>query len=299
MTIAPEAPTTLRFLSLELTARCPLSCSHCYAEAGPTRGHGSMTGEDWHRVIDEAAALGTTTVQMIGGEPTLHPDFTELAEHALRVGLRVRVYSNLYRVREEHWRLFAHPHLGLACSYYSDDAAEHDTITGRPGSHAKTRDHIIEAVRRGIPVKVGVIHIHEGQRAEQARAEMQALGVEEVHVDGVRAVGNASSTAVPSTSALCGRCGHGKAAILPDGQVAPCEIGRFLTAGSVKHTSLASVLSSSRWAKATARVPLPAPTACKPSDCEPAASDGCSPSKDKPCGPMGLSGADPNRTLGT
>lgn len=65
-----------------------------------------MTAEDWHRLIDEAAALGARSVQFIGGETSLHPAFTELVEHALRVGLNVRVHAKLYRVRVEHWRLF-------------------------------------------------------------------------------------------------------------------------------------------------------------------------------------------------
>ena len=83
------APTGLTFLELEITGRCQLTCSsHCYAEAGPTRGHGSMTGEDWRRVIDEAGAMGVATVQFIGGEPTLHPEFTALVKHALDAGLR-------------------------------------------------------------------------------------------------------------------------------------------------------------------------------------------------------------------
>ena len=63
MTIAPEAPTTTPlipgFLELEITRRCQLMCeTHCYAQAGPTQGHGVMTGDDWKRVISEAAALG-------------------------------------------------------------------------------------------------------------------------------------------------------------------------------------------------------------------------------------------------
>ncbi|MGQ4381207.1 radical SAM protein [Streptomyces sp. SAS_267] len=59
--------------------RCQLTCpSHCYAQAGPARGHGRRTARDWRRIIDEAAVLGTTAVQFIGGEPTLHSDFAEL-----------------------------------------------------------------------------------------------------------------------------------------------------------------------------------------------------------------------------
>ncbi|MFF7927398.1 radical SAM protein [Streptomyces mirabilis] len=303
MTIAPEAPATpapLTFLELEITGRCQLTCSsHCYAEAGPTKGHGSMTGDDWRRVIDEAAALGVETVQFIGGEPTLHPEFTELVGHALDAGLRVQVFSNLYRVRAEHWNLFSHPSVSLGTSYYSDDAAEHDQITGRNGSHDSTRANILEAVRRGISVKVGIIHMRDRQRSEQARAEMAALGVTRVHVDRVRGVGNAAQTLVPSASELCGRCAEGKAAILPDGKVAPCVLGRFLPAGDVKTGSLTQVLAGQQWAQVAASIPrrhqkgctpdedscMPSPrkaTACNPdqdgSDCSPAETPACEPS---------------------
>ncbi|WP_407698543.1 radical SAM protein [Streptomyces cyaneochromogenes] len=86
-----------------MTQRCQLTCSsHCYAQAGPTKGHGTMTGDDWRRVIDEAAAIGVEKVQFIGGEPTLYPEFPDLVRHALGTGLSVQVYSNLYRVRLEH-----------------------------------------------------------------------------------------------------------------------------------------------------------------------------------------------------
>ncbi|MFC4500548.1 MULTISPECIES: radical SAM protein [Streptomyces] len=302
MTIAPEAPArSIEFLELDLTARCQLACSHCYAEAGPTKGHGSMTGDDWRHVIDEAAEVGVETVQLIGGEPTLHPNFSELAWHALDVGLRVRVYSNLYRVREEHWDLFGHPDVRLATSYYSDAPAEHDEITGRKGSHDSTRANIVEALRRGIDVKVGIIHMRDGQRSQEAFAEMVELGATQVRIDRVRAVGNAVQGVLPSTSALCGRCGEGKAAILPDGTVAPCGMGRFMPAGNVRGSSLKQVLAGSAWSSVVASIPrrgqagctpdedscMPSPgvdMACNPdkdgSDCSPAETPACNPAYD-------------------
>ncbi|MDX2935981.1 radical SAM/SPASM domain-containing protein [Streptomyces ipomoeae] len=281
MTIAPEAPTTptpLTFLELEITGRCQLTCSsHCYAEAGPTKDHGTMTGEDWRRVIDEAAAIGVETVQFIGGEPTLQPEFTALVRYALEAGVRVQVFSNLYQVRAEHWELYEHPRVTLGTSYYSDDPAEHDAITGRKGSHDSTRANIIEAVRRGIRVKVGIIHMRDGQRSEEARAEMAGLGVARVHIDQVRGVGNAAKTMIPSTSSLCGRCADGKAAILPDGKVTPCVLGRFLPSGDVKAGSLAQVFAGEEWARVAASIPRRHRGGCAPDTCTPN-EDSCMPS---------------------
>ncbi|MFI8093889.1 radical SAM protein [Streptomyces sp. NPDC086080] len=304
--LKPPARTALggvTFLELEITSRCQLTCaSHCYAEAGPTKGHGSMTGADWHALIDEAAAIGVTTVQFIGGEPTLHPDFAALVGHALEAGLRVQVYSNLYRVRAEHWALFSLPQVSLATSYYSDDPAEHDAITGRKGSHDSTRANIVEALHSGIPLKVGIIHMRDGQRSQEALVEMKVLGVDQVSIDNVRAVGNAAKgpSLLPSTSELCGRCADGKAAVLPDGTVAPCVLGRFLPAGDIRNGSLRQVLESSTWEQVAASIPrpygragctpdedscMPSPgktiTACKPnsdgSDCAPAETPACLP----------------------
>ncbi|MFD4320456.1 radical SAM protein [Streptomyces sp. NPDC058548] len=277
---APAIPVD--FLSLELTSRCQFTCpGQCYAEAGPTRDHGTMTANDWHRVIDEAASLGTSTVQFIGGEATLHPSFTELVEHALRVGLNVRVHTNFYKVRDEHWPLFEDPRVSVATSYYSDDAVQHDTITGRAGSHAATRASIVEAVGRGVKLRVAIVDHGDGQRAEQARAEMKALGVV-VSVDKVRAVGRAAGGLLPSTSSLCGRCANGKAAVLPDGRVAPCEIGRFLATGNVREMPLASVLASPGWAQARASVPArtsadPCGPDCGPSDDSSGGGGSCQP----------------------
>lgn len=267
---------------LEITSRCQLTCaSHCYAEAGPAKGHGTLTGDDWRNVIGEAARIGVEKVQLIGGEPTLRPEFTQLLAHALSCGLSVQVFSNLYRMRLAWWELFAHPRVTLGTSYYSDDSAEHDAITGRHGSHAATRANILEAIRRDVPIKVGVIHLREGQRIEQARAEMEALGVTRVHIDRVRKVGNAATQArtLPSVTQLCGACGDARAAIGPDGQIWPCVLSRFLRpAGNIRTDRLADVFASDAWAALLSAIPQRTSTGpCVPRSCTPK-EDSCQPS---------------------
>ncbi|WP_329520423.1 radical SAM protein [Spirillospora sp. NBC_01491] len=89
MTITTDIPAPTRiepvaFLELEITRRCTAACLHCYSNSGPAGGTGTMTPADWTRVIEQAAAHpAIDTVQFIGGEPTLHPAFAELARFAL------------------------------------------------------------------------------------------------------------------------------------------------------------------------------------------------------------------------
>lgn len=231
------------FLWLELTGFCQLACAHCYAQSGPSGTHGSMSRADWERVIDQAAAMRVEMVQFIGGEPTLHPDLPGLIEHALGCGLVVEVFTNLVRVTESLWAVFSQPGVSLATSYYSDDPDQHAAITGRP-SHARTKANIAEALRRGIPLRVGVIDLGGGQRTEAAQVELVNLGVPAVGHDRLRQVGRGVRDQQPGTAQLCGRCGDGVAAISPNGDVWPCVFSRWLPIGNVLDVELAEIVSS-------------------------------------------------------
>jgi MoaA/NifB/PqqE/SkfB family radical SAM enzyme len=263
------------FLELEITGKCQLDCGHCYAESGPTGSHGSMTTGDWERLLTQAPAAGIITVQFIGGEPLRHPDFEHLLRHALAQGLRVQVFSNLYHVPEKLWGLLADPAVSLATSYYSDDPAEHDRVTGRAGSHARTLANISETIRRGIPLRVGIIDLGDGQRVEQARDQLAALGIAQIRIDRMRGVGRGVRTVPPNVRELCGRCGDGRAAVSSSGDVWMCVLSRFLPpAGNVKATPLFEILAGPAWRDLLVRVPRRDITACNPdsdgNDCAPA-----------------------------
>jgi hypothetical protein len=153
-----------------------LRCCHCYADSGPRGTHGSMVTSDWMRVIDQACDLGVSLVQFIGGEPTLQPNLGALVRHGLDRRTRVEVYTNLVRVTGTLWRLFEHEGVRLATSYYSPDAREHDSITAR-NSHHRTLANIAEAVRRGIPLRAGVVDV------------LRDVGVTDISIDRLRQVG--------------------------------------------------------------------------------------------------------------
>ena len=269
-------------LELELTGRCQLRCRHCYADSGPSGTDGAMTANDWQRVIADAADLGVGMVQFIGGEPSLHSAFRQLVAQAINAGLRVEVFSNLVHVTKACWDLYSHPRVSLATSYYSDTAAEHQAVTGRRGSHARTRANIAEAVRRKIPIRAGIIDVVAGQRVEQARAELQAMGVPRIGIDRLRGVGRgAGGGGRPSMVELCGRCGHRCAAITPNGDVLPCALARWMQVGSVRQQPLGEILDGPAWRACVATIPGPHAAACFPDQCSPDVG-GCNPSNEGP-----------------
>ncbi|WP_369696725.1 radical SAM protein [Streptomyces sp. XD-27] len=257
ITTAP-LPPTIRSLELEITGKCQAMCEHCAPASGPTGTDGTMTADDWRRVIDESAELGIETVQFIGGEPTLHRDLPALVEHALGRGIGVEVFSNLISVRRTVWDTLARPGVRIGTSYYSDLAVQHEQITKKRGSHQRTRANIVEVLNRGIPLRVGIVEVLEGQRVAEAEAELRALGVQQITVDRMRGIGRGARDTEPTPSELCGHCTKGRGAILPNGDVAGCVLSRFMTAGNVRQQPLADIVTGPKWADIAAVIP-PAP----------------------------------------
>ncbi len=274
-------PPRLWFLSLEITGRCQLHCRHCYADSGPWGDHGTMTTPDWRRRLEEAAAMEVRMVQLIGGEPTLHPDLPDLVRHGLDLGLRVEVYSNLARpIPERLGQVFALPGVALATSYHAADPETHDRVTGRRGSHRWTRANIVEALRRGIPLRVGVVAVSQDQDLQAAIADLEALGVAGIGVDRVREVGRGVRGRGPGIDQLCGHCGEGRLAISPNGEAWPCVFARWLVLGNVRTTPLADLHRRARPVRERLQREFPSfarSTRCPPSDGNPCGGPLCIP----------------------
>jgi MoaA/NifB/PqqE/SkfB family radical SAM enzyme len=293
----------LSFLWLEITGTCQLRCAHCYAESGPGGTHGVMDPADWDSVIDQAAGLGVEMVQFIGGEPTLHRSLPQFVNRALGCGMKVEVFSNLVHVSPDLWEVFSLPGVHLATSYYSDHPDQHEAITKGRGSYLRTKANIGEALRRSIPLRVGLIDLADGQRVEQARRELAELGVDgEVRVDQLRQVGRGARTLTPDTSQLCGHCGQGKVAIGPDGSVWPCVFSRWMQVGNVRVDPLTDILNGPVLAAAIAELEQQFASSlhgdmglCDPQcgpNCSPACNPSCWPTGAGPCSPKG--GCQPN-----
>lgn len=276
----PEIPS---FLELEVTQFCQLKCAHCYSNSGPEADRGTMTLAGWRQVLDQAAALGVETVQFIGGEPTLDPNLLRLARHALAAGLNVNVYSNLVRVTPVLWELFTESGVSVSTSWYTADTAEHAVITGSRIAYASTKANIAEAIRRGISVHAAIVTVLADQDTEQAAAELSGLGVTDIRIRPAQGVGRAARDGHgEDVSELCGHCGLNRAAILPDGKLTPCVIGRWLNCGNVRDTPLADILASPEWQRNLRLVPrvnsrgVGCPPASDGEDCAPAQPQ-CSP----------------------
>ena len=156
------------------------------------------------------------------------------------------------------------------------DAVTHGGITGSRASYERTRANIAEAVRRGIPVRAVIVKVFPDQDTAEAGDGLRRLGVTDIRVRAQQNLGRAALEDAPhDLTELCGGCGIDRAAIMTDGRLVPCVVGRWLECGNVRTTPLAQILSGPAWQRTLALVPRRSADPCSPDtvDCPPA-SDG-------------------------
>lgn len=243
---------SLDFLWVELTPRCNLQCSHCYADASPASSvPRPLPYEKWVDVLRQAHDLGCRNVQFTGGEPSLHPGLPGLLKEARAMGFDyIEVFTNGTNLPRRLRHALVKQQVALAFSVYGSRKEVHDTITGRPGSFARTLGSIRWALGAGLGVRAGVIQMPANAADIPAtRRLLRSLGVRSIRVDGVRRVGRGNGHArLPGRALLdqlCGECWRGNLAVHPDGSVSPCIFSRFCDVGHVSQ-SLAAILDGER-----------------------------------------------------
>ncbi len=85
----------LTSLSIELTNMCNLRCKHCYGAFADTQKP-EFIPYDWIKTtcLSELNKLNTRNIALTGGEPTLHPQFLDIALLFLQSGFDLCVLSN-------------------------------------------------------------------------------------------------------------------------------------------------------------------------------------------------------------
>ena len=135
-----------------VTSRCNLSCTHCYAATDGLTG--DLSTHEALAVIDDLAEFGCPVLLFSGGEPFTRPDILQLARHAAGKGLRVVFSTNGTLIDAP----LAAEIKAIGVSYVgiSIDGSEktHDLFRACPGAFQRS----LEGIRhcRDAGVKVGL-----------------------------------------------------------------------------------------------------------------------------------------------
>ncbi len=89
-------PHRFSMANILLTNRCVRSCPYCFAEKEMRHSMSKsvMSWEDIIYLADFLQASGEGRVSLLGGEPTLHPEFTDILLYFMDRGLSVTVFTS-------------------------------------------------------------------------------------------------------------------------------------------------------------------------------------------------------------
>jgi hypothetical protein len=87
-------------IMLEITRRCTNVCAHC-ANYGSPQAKEYLTLKTVKNIIDQALMRRHQQILLWGGEPFLHPDFSEILEYCLQAGLDVYCNTNAFWATSE------------------------------------------------------------------------------------------------------------------------------------------------------------------------------------------------------
>lgn len=269
-------------VSLELTLRCNIRCTHCYnfdRERPRAPSAAELSMEEVRVLFEDLRAAGTLFLALTGGEAMAHPRFWEVADLAAARGFAVTLLSNGTLLTEGACdRLAGYANLwGVSLSLYGAAAGTHDGVTRSPGSFVRTMEGARRLRRRG--VRVGLKFVVLGANAAEA-GEMLAMADREgfessvdVAISG-RYDGTAGSLATrvdagtlaalyrgplrglvgkgksdPTDDEFKCNCARGNAAVSSTGDVYPC-IAAPLRAGNIREQHFGEIWTRSpvfRW----------------------------------------------------
>lgn len=169
--------------TVEVTRRCPLTCSHCYNNlpmADRAAIAGELTTAEHCALLDQLAAAGCLFLLFTGGEIFARRDFLEIYRHAKEKGFIVTLFTNGIlvsdRVADE---LAAWPPFAIEITLYGRTRETYERLTGVPGSYDRCLAGIRRLKERGLPValKTVAVSVNRHEVWEMKRFAEEELGV--------------------------------------------------------------------------------------------------------------------------
>ncbi|MED1470897.1 TIGR04053 family radical SAM/SPASM domain-containing protein [Bacillus salipaludis] len=143
----------------EVTRACQLKCVHCRADAQLTPHPRELTHEEGLNLIDQIFELDNPMLVFTGGDCMMREDLFELADYAVKKGMRVSMTpsatANVIKERMERAKA-----VGLSRWGFSLDGPTpeiHDHFRGTPGSFHLTLEKINYLNELNMPLQINTV----------------------------------------------------------------------------------------------------------------------------------------------
>lgn len=264
------APRRLAHVWLELTQSCNLTCSHCYAESGPTVDRtGELELPEWLTIVEKIVDYGVDTLTFIGGEPTIRLDIAEAISDLVRSRdpkVTLRMFSNfsIMNRKDAILRFVKKFGIRIGTALYGLNHESHDAMTGVKGSFDRTLSTLRSLQHDGISVFVGMyMDLSADGKKEECENWLKNLGIQSFEVIAPSQVGrgavkfwrkrvstNSNQKILSFTqqhlngSSAGHNCFKDHFVVKPNGHTSPCIMMRYADYGSIRSSSVIDILGS-------------------------------------------------------
>jgi MoaA/NifB/PqqE/SkfB family radical SAM enzyme len=146
----------MKNIVLELTNRCNLNCQHCLDARH--RADGDLEIEFLSKILDGAGVSGFNHISLTGGEPTLHPGFTEIIRSVSEAGYNFGLVTNGWNFTSIYENVLPYLERLTAVTFSLDGAREetHDRIR-KNGSFRRLMQAVSICVVKNIPFTINTV----------------------------------------------------------------------------------------------------------------------------------------------
>ena len=81
-------------LQVFITNRCNLSCKGCFARFVMNEGSSDISLEEYRNAVSEFLKKGGEQINLLGGEPLLHPDLRDIVDINRKLRIKTTIYTN-------------------------------------------------------------------------------------------------------------------------------------------------------------------------------------------------------------
>lgn len=143
----------LHTFHIEITSKCNERCIHCYIPHEDKTTH--IDYDLMINTLHQCKEMNVMTIVFSGGEPMLHPNFSNFLKIAKDMDFNVTVLSNLTLVTDDVLDALIYKHASCVnVSLYSMIPEVHDEITTIKGSFDKTLNNILRLIENNVPVQI-------------------------------------------------------------------------------------------------------------------------------------------------
>ena len=163
----------------EVTRACQLKCVHCRADAQLTPDPRELTTEEGINLIDQIYDMDNPMLVFSGGDCMMREDLFELADYAVKKGMRVSMTPsatpNVTKEKMQRAKEVGLSRWGLSLD--APTAEIHDKFRGVPGSFDLTIEKIKYLNELGMPLQINtVISRYNYDHLEQMSKLVEELG---------------------------------------------------------------------------------------------------------------------------